>query len=57
MQPQSDVFWMVKDDSPSQSLVLVDAEVQLDSGLQDEVGQSTLGEGGEGREGAGEHIT
>lgn len=43
MQSRSDVFWMIKDDPSAQSLVLVDAKVQFHSGLQDEIGQSTLG--------------
>ena len=43
---------MIKDDPSAQSLVLVDAKVQLNGGLQDEIGQSTLG-GGEGRGGEG----
>ena len=39
---------MIKDYPSAKSLVLVDAKVELNSGLQDEIGQSTLG-GGEGR--------
>ena len=34
---------MVEDHSPPQSPVLVESEVQLHSGLQDQVGKSTLG--------------
>ena len=46
---------MIKDDPSAKSLVLVDAKVELNSGLQDEIGQSTLGEGrgGKGRDETG----
>ena len=39
---------MIKDDPSAKSLVLVDAKVELNSGLQDEIGGARGGGGGGG---------